>query len=538
MRRRRTRETPKPKPRKTRKNGSRHLKDNRIKWDTRIGTFARPRDAEPGLFDRPLAPRISLFISGIWLITLFGAAVRFTLLEHPMRYDESYNYLNFVSHGVTYISTQYTPNNHVFHTLLVRLASALFGTAPHALRLPAFLAGVLLVPATAWLAWVLSRRASVALISALAVCCSSPLIEYSVSARGYSLLALLTVLTVVCFGRAMESPGKRFWWSLGGLLGALGTYTVPVMVLPLAGLGAVVLINGLRSVRDSPQRSNLLSGLVRATVIWAAFTGLFYGPILVVGGVQPFSESGRMAYDILGRQTETAGAVLIQAWQLWTRHVPLVVELVFALGAVVYVVRTVQTPSPERWLPIALVGVSVIAVVGSSAPLPSRAWLFALPIFFILGTYGLCEFFVREPQTVLRRALAGSVMAILAAIPFFSLANVLEAPYLCAEPKGLVEVEEVLDECRAFGPERCALVAPYSPATAYYMIQKQIPPLPIPTSAQVERVYIVADNERPLDGLWHAGVEGFAAFDPPRVVRKLRLSTVYFAERTARSALR
>ncbi len=538
LRRRRARETPKPNPRNPRKKGSRHVNDNRIKWDTRIGTFARPREVEPGLFDRPLAPRISLFMSGIWLITLFGAAVRFAILDHPMRYDESYNYLNFVSRGLTDSATHYTPNNHIFHTLLVRLATGIFGTAPHALRLPAFLAGVLLIPATAWLAWTLSRRSSVALISALAVCCSSPLIEYSASARGYSLLALLTVLTVIVVRRAMESPTRRFRWVLGGLTGAIGIYTIPVMVLPLLGLGFATLVHGLRRPKDSPQRHDVLNGILVASIVCVLLAGILYAPVFVVGGVRPFADSRRMAYDILGQQAGSVSAVLQQAWALWTRHLSIAAALFLTLGAVVYLVRAIQTPSVDRWLPLAMMGVSVCLIVMSGAPLPSRGWLFALPLFFICCTHGIRELLAREPETILRRAFSGSVMVVLAAIPFSSLANVLEAPYLCAEPRGLVEVEETLDDCRAFGPERCALVAPYSPATTYYMIQKKMPPLSLPTSAQVERVYIVADDKRPLDELWHAGAEGFAAFDPPRLVRKQRLSTVYFAERAARSALR
>jgi 4-amino-4-deoxy-L-arabinose transferase-like glycosyltransferase len=481
---------------------------------------------------------MSLLISGVWLITLLGAAVRLAYLNHPMRYDEAYNYLHFASQSPNYVATHYMPNNHILHTLLVRFAIEVFGTAPAALRLPAYAAGVLIIPATAWLAWLLSRRASVAWLAALAVCCSSPLIEYSVNARGYSLLALFTVLSAVCVYKAIESPGKRFWWVWGGSLGAAGIYTVPVMVMPLFGLGVVVLVNALRQPVGVPRRRELLGGLALTASVCASFAGLLYLPVLVAGGTRSLTDSGRMAYDILGQQIGSPGAMLVEAWRLWMRHVPALAEVLLAFGAVAYLVRAVRTPSVERWLPPAIVFISVGLATAFGAPLPARAWLFALPVFFVFAVQGACELFPREPETVPQRALAGCVLAVLTVIPLFSLASISQSPYLCAEPRGLIEVEEALDECQVFGPERCALVAPYSPATAYYAARKHMAALPLPTSPRADRVYIVADENRGLDELWHAGVEGFAAFDPPRVWRTLRQSTVYFADRTARSALR
>jgi hypothetical protein len=44
-------------------------------------------------------------------------------------------------------------------------------------------------------------------------------------------------------------------------------------------------------------------------------------------------------------------------------------------------------------------------------------------------------------------------------------------------------------------------------------------------------VYIVADGRRPLEQLWHTGVEGFEAYAPPRLWRELRQSAAYVAER-------
>ena len=67
------------------------------------------------------------------------------------------------------------PNNHVFHSILVYFSTRIFGIQPWAVRLPAFTAGVLLVPAAYWLAKRLYDRWT-ALGAALLVAWFPPLI--------------------------------------------------------------------------------------------------------------------------------------------------------------------------------------------------------------------------------------------------------------------------------------------------------------------------------------------------------------------------
>src|SRR5205807_1142091 len=64
-------------------------------------------------------------------------------------------YLFYVRKPPLYGLVSYTlPNNHVFHTLLVSVSTFLFGDHPWAIRLPAFLAGVAMIP----LAFAAARR--------------------------------------------------------------------------------------------------------------------------------------------------------------------------------------------------------------------------------------------------------------------------------------------------------------------------------------------------------------------------------------------
>jgi hypothetical protein len=83
------------------------------------------------------------------LIIIFGAFFRYAYLWKPMGHDETYTFMVFASRGFRIAVTDYhLPNNHVFHTILVNLTYQLFGDSPPVVRLPAFLAGVLIIPAT------------------------------------------------------------------------------------------------------------------------------------------------------------------------------------------------------------------------------------------------------------------------------------------------------------------------------------------------------------------------------------------------------
>jgi hypothetical protein len=81
-------------------------------------------------------------------IVVIGVALRLYLIHQPLHYDEAYTYLHFASRGIRAVITDYhAPNNHVLHSVLVRISYGVFGHDPWALRVPAAAAGVLLIPA-------------------------------------------------------------------------------------------------------------------------------------------------------------------------------------------------------------------------------------------------------------------------------------------------------------------------------------------------------------------------------------------------------
>ncbi len=463
-------------------------------------------------------------------ITVLGVVIRWRFLDHPMRYDEAYNYIHYVSKSPGYIASHYMPNNHVLHTLLVHGVSRVLGTEPAVLRIPAFLAGVLLIPATAWLGWVLSRRVGVAVCAALAVCASSALVEYSTNARGYSLLALLATLMVGTTVRLIDDPSRRRRWILLGSLAAAGTYTVPVMVFPFVGLCVLILIVVLTG------RSKSARGLALAVASFALWTFALYLPVLTTAGIAGLRSTGEMAYGVLGKQIHSVAEMIGEAWGLWCRDAGVGWSVVFVLGLGSYLTIAPGRTSTRHLTPIAALLVPLVLAAAMRAPLPARAWVFALPMTLVCAVCGLWELGLKMGRVTRRPWTATVPIALCVALGLLPLGTVPFLSRLCAEPGGLVEVEPAIDECHSIGTELCAVVAPYSPATVYYMWQKQIQELATPDAPQTQRVYVVTNAAHPLDNLWNSGVKGYANFAPPRLWRTLPSGSVLVVERLTSEA--
>src|SRR6185436_2742479 len=99
------------------------------------------------------------FVGAAAAILVAAVAIRVAYLDVPMRYDEATTYDNFVSKPLWVALANYaTPNNHLLNTFLAKVSVGVFGNEPWAVRLPALVAGIALVPATLALGRVLYGR--------------------------------------------------------------------------------------------------------------------------------------------------------------------------------------------------------------------------------------------------------------------------------------------------------------------------------------------------------------------------------------------
>ena len=129
-----------------------------------------------------------------------------------MRVDEAAAWLFYSSKSALYALVSYTlPNNHVFHSMLVSVSTFIFGNHPWAIRLPAFVAGVAMIP----MSYVAAKRfygEGAGLITAAFVASSSVLVEFSTNARGYTLVAaiFLALILLAPPRDAEPRPWRRF----------------------------------------------------------------------------------------------------------------------------------------------------------------------------------------------------------------------------------------------------------------------------------------------------------------------------------------
>lgn len=215
------------------------------------------------------------------IIVAAGFAVRLAYINRTMRYDETYTWLGFASKPLFYVLTRYdAPNNHIFHSFLVHISTALLGTAPWAIRLPSFLAGCLAPVATYFLAEQLagSRRG---LIAAALVAACPMLIEYSVNARGYTISAFLVAIMTMA-GVAARRSGNILAFAVFVVSAWIGVWTLPTVIMALAGAGlwfACSLRTAHRTTRRVLARRALLSAAILGGLIAAS-----YAPVVIVTG--------------------------------------------------------------------------------------------------------------------------------------------------------------------------------------------------------------------------------------------------------------
>jgi hypothetical protein len=301
----------------------------------------------------------------VLLIMLIGVAVRVILLFGPPHYDEAFTIVEFAWKSPFFFLSRYLfPNNHVFQTLLVWCVRAVAGDRLWALRLPAFVAGVAVLPATYLLARRVAGERAAAIATALAAA-ATPLVEYSAQARGYTIVALVFLLLFL-----IDDDRAR------AVLIAVGAWTIPTMLFAAAAWAAWMAITERAWRRIA----------VVATAS-AAIAFLLYVPILVISGPASMIANGNVrsvTYDLdeLGHELPLS---FLGTWQRWSYSFTFAGGVVLSIAAAAAIVR--RRPSGVL-LGSALVAVGTMLLLMRKVPFP-RVWIFILPLYLIAAADSL-----------------------------------------------------------------------------------------------------------------------------------------------------
>ncbi len=466
------------------------------------------------------------FLTATVLITLAGAGLRASFLNHPMRYDESMVYFEYVVHPLHDLATRYNRvQNHLLHTILEHEAVRVGGNSPPVLRLPAAIAGTALIPLAIALGCAVTRRRAYGLLAGGLVAVSSVLVDYSANARGYTMVCVFTLSMCLCTLGLVRQPRRRRLWLLWALLGTLGAFTIPTMLLPVAGLAVVIVLDA--AVARHPRRRRVQ--LVRLAVTLGTcglLTFLLYVPVVVRTGLFTMLAARHAVHHYAQAYFSSPAYIARMTWQDWTRDATLSALLLLGLGLVLGLVRALRQRSAAWAVPWGMLIVGVfLAVLLPVQPYP-RLWLYLLPVVL---TFGACGLVLIEPRALRRLAVAVMVASVTAGGY-----QVSRREFLAAEnPPTLVDAELVADACADWPDREFGLIMlPITPAVHYYAHRRNLPRPAHPIDPRVRTTYVVVNGPQSLEDVLAAkGGTWLAEYGTPFLYKTLPHSRIYRMER-------
>jgi len=454
-----------------------------------------PTHREPRSALAPTKAAASLWTLPLLGLVTVGVLLRLYYLGQPMRYDESVTYTQFAAQPWATVVSSYTyPNNHVFHTVLVKVLATTLGDAAWVLRIPAFIAGTAMIP----LAFALGHRLfgmGAAYIGSALVASSGALVLYSTNARGYTMVgaAVLALATVVL--RLREQPSTKLWVA-AVLVTAFGLWTVPIMLFPAGGVALWFALSAMQGDTKGG-RADVWRGAL-ASVVTAAVTLLLYLPILNKSGFAALAANAFVTpstWILFFRQFVSS---IEQTVGTWTLGIPAAVSVGLGFCAVIGVVNERRNAG----LRVSMAGsvyvwCAFLLLVTHRAPLP-RIWLFLVAPLSLVAAHGLfrvLSHFATFRQHVEPRAGAFSVVLAVA----LAVGVVVSRDVVTSRDTGtLRDAEAVADVLspRLRPGDRVIAPIPSNAVLAYYFVRAGIDTSYLSsTPSDSSRLYVVVNTD-------------------------------------------
>lgn len=322
------------------------------------------------------------------LVFICGLGLRISFLFQPLRLDEASSYVELASHPVSLGLSYYPhPNNHLLNTLFMNLSTRLFGGAEWAIRLPALLFGVLLLPA----AYVVIRRLlgrNPALLTVTFLAFAPVMVTFSTDGRGYTLQVLLFLL-LVWYSLEMKEKGINAPRAIAFcLLSILSFYDIPTTLYFWVGLVAWLVLSALvGDTRDGRRRFiGLLGAMCAATIAGAV---LAYLPVVFRMGAKALIANEwvrprKWSWFLTNARIDFKGL-----WSSWNISLPIVISVLLAAGFLIAVIFFRRICRHRVNLPIVMAVCCVVLVFAQRVnPFP-RVWLPLMPFYLGFSFAGL-----------------------------------------------------------------------------------------------------------------------------------------------------
>jgi hypothetical protein len=472
-------------------------------FKTRVKQFAAQvrrifTDARPFFASLRPQPADRLWLVLLGFITLIGIILRLRLIAQPFDHDEAYTYVAFASGSLrTSITDYHLINNHVFHSILVNLVTHVLGNAPWVVRLPAFTAAILCIPAAYALAEKMYKRKEIAMLSAVLVAWIPVLGLYAANARGYTLITLFT-LVIFWLGHYLRQEKNLFGWMLLALFSALGFYTVPTMIYPFGALFAWLFFTNLV---ESPglygSRWNFMLYWFLTGIGAALLTLIFYTPIFIYSGPQAFFANSFVKALDASTYYQTLQVRLAATWAEWLTRLPPALIVTLIIGFILSLVLHWRIASSRVPLQLATFFWIAFVIIARKPEAWSKYWLFLIPPLMIWASAGLVSVLnlipLRLPRglTLTRIMLALSVLAML--VPAVQVA--VHLPDTLAE-KGDVELATIYLGERVQPDDMIVISSPLDAPMWYYSTRYGIPQTDYNDRTTFSDIWVVVDLSR------------------------------------------
>lgn len=327
---------------------------------------------------------------GLLVALLIGTYIRAHFVDQPMRFDEASTFNLFINHDWTQVFSYLAPNNHVLHTILVKLSTVSLGNDPVAMRIPAFTFGTLCIVLMFCVSRILGGAGSFA---ALITATQPYLILFSTNARGYSLLVFF-VLALVILGYTVALRPNLVKTIGFAFVAALGLLVMPTMAFPLTGIYCwlvwVAYKNGV-SFKEFFLRHWIPGGI--AIIL---LTGLLYTPVILHSGLasivnNEYVSAGTVETFITGLRWH-----LESTTRQFLRDLPTAFSLLLLAVTSFGIYRAYQT-SGNRITSLVLsclISAALLLLIKLRIPF-DRTWIYFIPLLAIATDFGVNDVLTR-----------------------------------------------------------------------------------------------------------------------------------------------
>jgi len=231
-------------------------------------------------------------------------------------------------------------------------------------------------------------KEKIALLAGIFIAVFPALIHYAVNARGYSLMALFTLVLFI-LGDYVKHHKNLAGCFLIAITGALGFYTLPIMAYPLAIFyGWLGLIWFLNQFGEHYSKKSFLA-IIFSTGILTSILGLgLYTPIFLNWGFESIFANPYVSAMDQTLYLQTVNSRLSELWRVINQGIVpgfgflLIIGFIFSL---IFHRKMSREKIPLQGISLAII---IILVAIQRPNIYARTWVFYYPLLIIWVTAG------------------------------------------------------------------------------------------------------------------------------------------------------